>query len=113
MAAHFLEAEHNLGQPIESDLSPLAQVADVVILAEKAEKIAVGEENSPRSFGPDQRVFLSEMRAVAGDNGHGARAAIAFFIGSAIYLALPQTKAAVFKDRLSPGRSICERAFLV
>jgi hypothetical protein len=48
MAAQILEAEHNLGQSIESDLSSFSQVADLIILAEKAEKIAVGKKDRPR-----------------------------------------------------------------
>jgi hypothetical protein len=64
MAAQILEAEHDLGQSIGSDLSSLSQVADFIILAEKAEQIAVGKKDRPRPSDSYQGLLLAEVGTI-------------------------------------------------
>jgi hypothetical protein len=64
VAAQILEAEHDLGQPIRRDLSSFSQVADFVILAEKAEQIAVGKKDRPRPSDSHQGLLLAEVGVI-------------------------------------------------
>jgi hypothetical protein len=47
MTAGPLELQHHPGQSFERDFPAFAQMADGVVLAEKATEVAVGEKNCP------------------------------------------------------------------
>jgi hypothetical protein len=47
MATHLLESYHSLCHVRRGDLLTISKMADVVILAENALEVAVGEEDRP------------------------------------------------------------------
>jgi hypothetical protein len=66
MAAHPLESEHDPCQVTESDRVSLPLVGNVVVLAEDASQITMGEKDRSRAMISDQGRFLSEMGENAG-----------------------------------------------
>jgi hypothetical protein len=63
-------------------------VADLVILAENAEQVAMGQKYCPRPSCADKGTFFAKMRAVAGDNSPGPGPADPFFIGQPVNFTL-------------------------
>ena len=61
MASLSLEIQHDFGQFFRSDFFTMAEVAYVIILAEDAAEVTVGEEYRSRAIPSHQRRFLSEM----------------------------------------------------
>jgi hypothetical protein len=53
--------EHDTGKVFIGCLFTMTQVADIVILAEDAQQIAVGKKNGAGSMGAHQRVLFSKM----------------------------------------------------
>ncbi len=76
-------------------------MADLVILAEKAEEIAMTEKNGPRPPCSDQKVFFAEMGAAPGNHGPPACSAKPFLVSLPVYLALPWAEPAGFQATLS------------
>jgi hypothetical protein len=66
MAASILQLQHHAGQPFWLHLQAGRTLANVVVLAVQAVKIAASEENSPRTTISCQRSFFTKVRAVAG-----------------------------------------------
>jgi hypothetical protein len=71
-------------------------MADLIILAEKAQKVTVRKKNRPRPSGTYQRIFFAEMGAVTGYDGLYPRAAISFLVNTPVHPAFTRTKAAGF-----------------
>jgi hypothetical protein len=61
VTAHFLEPQHGLCHFREGDLLTPSEMADVIILAKDASKIAVSEEDGSRTVISYQRRFLAKM----------------------------------------------------
>jgi hypothetical protein len=80
-------------------------MADLIILAEKAEKIAVTEKNGPRPPCSHQRVLFAEMGAVAGNHGPQACSAEPLLVSLPVHLALPRAELAGFQAALSFRRA--------
>jgi hypothetical protein len=53
--------QHHTGKVFIGCLFTMTQVADVVILAEDAQQIAVGKKNRTGSMGAHQRILFSKM----------------------------------------------------
>jgi hypothetical protein len=76
-------------------------MADLIILAEDTQKIAMAQKYCPRPAGADQGAFFAEMRGVTGDNCLGPGPADPFFIGKPVNFALPGTNPA--RRQPAPG----------
>jgi hypothetical protein len=111
VASKLLQMEHHPRQLIRGSFLTFAQMADLVILAEKAEEIAMTEENGPRSPCSDQRVFFAKMGAAAGNHGPQACSAKPFLVSLPVYLALPWAELAGFQAALSFRRAILQDSF--
>jgi hypothetical protein len=66
VATYLLESHHDPSHVREGNAFPTPKMADVIILAENAPEIAVGEKDGPRTMMSDQGGFLAKM-------GKGAR----------------------------------------
>ncbi len=55
-----LQANHNCCKPFGPNLIPFTAVADIIILTEHAEQIAVSKKNGPGTALPHQGVFLAK-----------------------------------------------------
>jgi len=75
VAAHVLQAQHHGCQFVRLHLPPLAQLADLVVLAVLAVQVTPGEEDRPRAAPADQRRFLPEVGVATGYDGPLPRAA--------------------------------------
>ena len=64
-----LEREHHRGQFLRFDFLPVAQLADVVVLAELAVEVAPGEEDGAGATPPSQWVLFPQVGVVTGDDG--------------------------------------------
>jgi hypothetical protein len=71
-------------------------MADVKVLAEKTQQIAMGKKNGTGAVVPDQWIFFSEMRIVAGHPGEFAGITGACFAGKSINAALSGAKGTGF-----------------
>jgi hypothetical protein len=73
VAALRLKLEHHLSNALRRLAvwydARLDRLAEVVILAEDAAQVAVGEEDGARSVPPPEAVLFSEVREVAPDHG--------------------------------------------
>ena len=61
MATHLLESYHGLCHVRSGDLLTISKMADVVILAESASEVTVGEEDRPRTVISNQGGFFTKM----------------------------------------------------
>jgi hypothetical protein len=66
VATYLLESHHDPSHIREGNAFPTSKMADVIILAEDAPEIAVGEKDGPRTVMTDQGRFLTKV-------GKGAR----------------------------------------
>jgi hypothetical protein len=105
--------EHHPRQLIRGNFLAFTQMADLVILAEKAEEIAMTEKNGPRPPCSDQRVFFAEMGAAAGNHGPQARSAKPLLVSLPVYLALPRAELAGFQATLSFRRATLQDCFFM
>jgi hypothetical protein len=100
MTAGTLKGEHHLCQVFARDLSAFPSVADCVILAEYAAKVAIAEEDRARSSPADKGPFFAKMRPPTRHKRLLPRAAVTGFPGSPVYMALPGTDRTILQDRV-------------
>ncbi|MDY6951901.1 MAG: hypothetical protein SWE60_10330, partial [Thermodesulfobacteriota bacterium] len=86
------EEKHGLCKVRGRKDNPCPLMADVVILAEEAKKIAMGEEYRPRSVLSYKGAFFSKMGAVARHDGQLPGLADAPVTGKTIYSTGPRTE---------------------
>jgi hypothetical protein len=101
VASKLLQMEHHPCQLVRGNFLPFTQMADLVILAEKAEEIAMTEKNGSRPPCSDQGVLFAEMGAVAGNHGPQACSAEPLLVSLPVYLAFPRAEPAGFQATLS------------
>ena len=75
-----------------------AQMADLPVLTEHTEEIAIGHKDGPGPLSPHQRVFLSKMRIETRHHGRPAGTTNAFFVLQPVDFTLAGTKTAIFQN---------------
>ena len=78
-------SEASVGRDRIKCLTPLALLADVIVLAELAAQVAPRKKDRARAAPPAQRVFFAQVRVIAGDDGpHANLRAVSAMASSAI-----------------------------
>jgi hypothetical protein len=72
VAPHALKVQHDRCQLVVIQFAALAQMADIIILAESAPQVAVGEKNGARSLATHQGRLFAEMGIIGGYHGQSA-----------------------------------------
>ena len=96
-----LQGQHEMREGIVIDLLSPSKMADIVVLAENAKKVAMGYKDGPGTMLSHQWPFLAEMGVDRGDSCKPGCLAKAGLSGKPVHLALPGTHGAGFKDPFS------------
>jgi len=103
-----LEVAHRVGESRGRRLDPLSELAQVVVLAEDAREVAVGEEDRSRAVAPDERRLFAKVGTDARYDRRGARTALARFAMQPSRAALVRTEDARIHQRPQARRALAQ-----
>src|SRR5271157_5897266 len=113
VTAFLLEPDHDACRLGKVQRVPLSHVCDIIVLAEDAAQVAVGEEYGAGAMISDQWRFFPEMGKGAGDFQFCAGPAVSGFAIHATDKALPWAESALFEELIQSISSPSEVSFLV
>jgi len=113
VAAQPLEFDHHPRQAVKGDLPALGEMADGVVLAERAAQVAMSEEDRSRAANPDERPFFAEMGRIGRNFGEVTGSAGASLSLEPVDAAVAGTDAAIFQDLEGPLDSLGEKPVAV
>ncbi len=94
MAALCLERKHHPGQFSAVNLTAIAQLANIVILAKDTAQVTVGKKDSPRAMPTYQRRLFAKVRPIAGNHCLMGNTALTTFASEAINPTMTRAQAA-------------------
>jgi hypothetical protein len=98
MAPQPLELQHHAGKGFRVYFASFTQMADLPVLTEHAEEIAIGHKDGPGTVGPYQGIFLSKMRIETRHHGWKAGTTNTFLTLQPVDFTLAGAKTAIFKN---------------